>query len=125
MGRGARGWAYSIARPWVPISSSLTHGLSFAVLNYLAGSKSVSARPPDPDTMTNAALEAIASSSGKNDSKLFDVKLHRSSVVNKILVIETGFQVEVTYKENQYISDSTTYICFTALSTMKAISTGL
>ena len=29
---------------------------------YLAGSKSVSARPSNPDTMTNTALEAIASS---------------------------------------------------------------
>ena len=35
-------------------------------LSYLAGSKSVLARPSDLDTMTNTALEAIASSGGKN-----------------------------------------------------------
>ena len=33
--------------------------------SYLAGSKSVSACPSDPDTMTNTALEAAASSSDK------------------------------------------------------------
>ena len=42
--------------------------------SYLAGSTSVSARPPvrpyDPDTMTNIALEAIASSSGNYTSAL-------------------------------------------------------
>ena len=39
-------------------------------LSYLACLKSVSARPTDPDTMTITALEASASSSGKNTSKL-------------------------------------------------------
>ena len=47
-----------------------TYGLSLTVLSYLAGSKSVSAGPLSArmrptDTMTNSALEAIASSSGK------------------------------------------------------------
>ena len=60
-GTWGRGWAHSIARPWIAISSPLTHGLSLIVFSYLAGSKSVSA----PDTMTNTGLEAIASSSGK------------------------------------------------------------
>ena len=54
-----RGWAPSIARPWVPL-------LPF--LRYLAGSKSVSACPYDPDTITTTALEATASSSGKNQT---------------------------------------------------------
>ena len=35
------------------------------LLSYFAGPKSVSVRPSDPDTMTNTALEAIASLSGK------------------------------------------------------------
>ena len=35
-------------------------------LSYLAVSKSVSARPSDPDTMTNTSYEATASTSGKN-----------------------------------------------------------
>ena len=34
-------------------------------LSYLVGSKSLSARPSDPDTMTKTAVEAIASCSGK------------------------------------------------------------
>ena len=43
------------------------YGLSPTVLSYLAGSKSVSTRrPSDPDTITNTALEAATSSSGKN-----------------------------------------------------------
>ena len=40
--------------------------------SYLAGYKGESfprVRPSDPDTMTNTALEAIASSSGKNEHK--------------------------------------------------------
>ena len=52
--RGGQGWAHSVARPWVPITSSLTHMVYLVpFLSYLAGSKSVSARPSDPDTMTN------------------------------------------------------------------------
>ena len=40
------GWAHSIARPWVPISFPLTHMIYLVpFLSYLAGSKSVSARP--------------------------------------------------------------------------------
>ena len=35
-------------------------------MTYLAGSKRISVRPSDPDTMTDTAPEAIASSSGKN-----------------------------------------------------------
>ena len=72
-GRTGSGWANSIARPWVPIGSPLTHMVYLLpFLSYLACSKSVSAcpsaRPSDPDTTTNAALEAIASSSGKNEA---------------------------------------------------------
>ena len=63
--RGSRGCAHSIARPCVPISFTLTHMVYLLpYLSYLAGSKGVSARPSDPDTMTNTVLEAIASSSG-------------------------------------------------------------
>ena len=36
-------------------------------LSYFAGSKSISARPSDPDSMTITDLESTASSSGKND----------------------------------------------------------
>ena len=65
---GVRGWAHSIARPWVPISSLLTHIVYLLPsLSHLAGPKSVSARPSDPDTMTNTALEATASSSGNKN----------------------------------------------------------
>ena len=39
-----------------------TYGLSLTFLSYVAGSKMVSAAPSNPDTMTNTALEAIASS---------------------------------------------------------------
>ena len=45
--RGGWGWAHSVAHPWVPISSPLTHTVYLLpFLSYLAGSKSVSARPP-------------------------------------------------------------------------------
>ena len=57
------GWAHSVARPCNPISSLLTHMVYlWPFLNYLTGSKSVSARPSHPDTMTNTALVAIATS---------------------------------------------------------------
>ena len=60
------GWAYSIARPWVPISSTLTHMVYLLPFSsYIAGSKSVSVSPSDLETMTNTASDA-ASSSGKN-----------------------------------------------------------
>ena len=57
---GGQGWAHLIARPRVPISSLLT---VFELLKWL---QSVSARPSTPDTMTNTAKEATASTSGKN-----------------------------------------------------------
>ena len=62
-------WAHSITRPRVPISSPITtYGLSRTVFfGYLAGSKSVSARPSDTDTMTSTALEATGSSSAKKN----------------------------------------------------------
>ena len=57
----------SIAHPLVPISSPLTHMVYIIqFVSYLAGSKSVSARPIA--TMTSNALEPIASSGGKNES---------------------------------------------------------
>ena len=68
-GTWGSGWAHSIARPWVPISAPLTHRVYLVpFVSYLAGSKSVSARrrPSDVNTMTNTALEGIASSSGNN-----------------------------------------------------------
>ena len=44
---GSRGWAHSIARPWVPTSSPLTHRVHHLPFwSYLASSKSGSARPP-------------------------------------------------------------------------------
>ena len=76
--REGRGWAHSIARPWVPISSPLTH-LSLIVFELFGWLQKhlrppagppvrPSARPSDPDTMTSTALEATASSSGTNGS---------------------------------------------------------
>ena len=58
---GGRGWVHSIACPWVHISSPLTHMVYLLPFSsYLAGPKSVSSRPSDPETMTNIALEATA-----------------------------------------------------------------
>ena len=58
--------AHLIARPWVPISSPMTNMVyRLPFLSYLAGSKGVSARPADLDTVTNTALEAIVSLNGK------------------------------------------------------------
>ena len=63
--RGSPGWAYLVARPWVPISSPLTHVVYLLpVSSYLAGSKNISVRPSDPDTIKNTGLETTASSSG-------------------------------------------------------------
>ena len=54
------GWAHSAARPCVPISFLLTHIVHFfSFFSYLADSKSFSARPCNPDTMTHTTLEAI------------------------------------------------------------------
>ena len=57
------GQTRSIACPWVPVSYPMTHMVYLLpLLSHLAGSTSVpSARPTDPDTMTNTVLEAIAS----------------------------------------------------------------
>ena len=57
-----------LARSWVPITSTLTHMVYLLpFLSYLAGFKSVSTYPSDPDRITNTALEAITLSSS-NDS---------------------------------------------------------
>ena len=54
------------ARPWVPISSPLTHLVYLLLfLSYLVGSQSVSARPSDQDTKTNTALEATVRRAAK------------------------------------------------------------
>ena len=48
------------------IGSPLTHTVYLLpFLDYLAGSKSISARPSDPDTISHTTLEAIASRSDK------------------------------------------------------------
>ena len=63
--REGQGQAHSIARPQVPISSSMTHMVYLILfLSDLAGSKRL--RPCALDTMTNTALEAITSSCSKN-----------------------------------------------------------
>ena len=51
-------------------SSGLITIVVLTLLSYLAGSKDVSARPFDPDTTTDTALEATASSSGKKNKNL-------------------------------------------------------
>ena len=73
-----RGRARLTARPWVPVSSLSTHMVYLLpFLSNLAGSKGVffSARPPDPDTMTNSALEALLPRAAKityyNEIELF------------------------------------------------------
>ena len=44
--RGSRGWAHSITRPWVSISSPLTNMVHLLLFwSYLVGCKNVSARP--------------------------------------------------------------------------------
>ena len=69
-----------MARPWVPISSLLTHMVDLLPFwSYLAGSKSVTARPSvrssvrrsDNDTMTNTALEAALRRAAKTDVVVF------------------------------------------------------
>ena len=46
-GFGGYGWTRLIACLWIPISSPLTHMVDLLpILSYLAGSKSISARPP-------------------------------------------------------------------------------
>ena len=60
-GREGRGWAHSLA-PWVSVSSPLIHGLYLTVFELFG----FSARPSDPDTMTNTAVEAFTSLSGQN-----------------------------------------------------------
>ena len=73
-GHGGQGRVHSIARPWVPIGSPLPHMVYLLPFtSYLAGSKSVSVLPSDPDTMTNTTLEAFALSSGKNRTRLIYV----------------------------------------------------
>ena len=55
---------------WLPFDTLPSRSLLTILKLFSSGSKSVSARPPahpfDWDTMTTTALEAIASSSGKN-----------------------------------------------------------
>ena len=70
-----QGWAHSIARPCVPISSLLRWSISnrfwviYMALNTFPRARlSVRSRahPFDPDATPNTALEATASPSGKN-----------------------------------------------------------
>ena len=70
----------------VPISSPLTNMVYlFQFMSYIARSKSVSARPSvRPETMTNAALEAIASSSAKNLGCNVENMNHSSAIVERI-----------------------------------------
>ena len=65
--RVVRGRALSVSLPWASISSLLIylHGLALTVFE-LFGWPQEPFRPSDPDTMTNTALEVIASASGKN-----------------------------------------------------------
>ena len=104
---GWSGWAHSVARPCIRISSPLTHKVYlWLFLSYLAGSQSVSTRPPsirpyDPDTMTNSALP-----SGKN------LVLWHTEVIHPLcpnsLKRWMGFII-------LYCSDQQTNRCFTAL----------
>ena len=74
--RWESGWAHSIARSWVTISSLLAHMVylslffwSYLVIFSFELSNTISARPPvqpsDPDTMTTTSRSYIASSSSK------------------------------------------------------------
>ena len=65
--RGGIGMSSLVARPSIAISSILTHMVYLLpFISYLAGTKSVSVRPPVRPgyDMTNTALEAADSSSG-------------------------------------------------------------
>ena len=71
-GHGGREWAQLIACRWVPNSFPLTHMVYLLLFSsYRAGSKSISARPFDQDTMTNTTPEAAASSSSNEMSYSF------------------------------------------------------
>ena len=61
-----RGRAHSIARPSVPLAiDALSISYHFVIFSWLQKSF----HPSDPDTMTNTAIEATASSIGKNVRK--------------------------------------------------------
>ena len=64
-GHGGWRWVHPIAPPMGSFSSLLTHMVYLLLhMGYLAGSKRVSARPSEPDTMIDTALEATASLTG-------------------------------------------------------------
>ena len=67
--RGGRGLAHGVAYPWVPKNLPLTRKVYLLPLTVseLFSWLQKRLRPSDPDRMTNTALEAIASSSGKNE----------------------------------------------------------
>ena len=72
--RGDQGWADSIPRTLIPISSPLydTYGLSLTVFELFSWIQKLHFRPPvrpsDADTIPNTALEATASSIGKKST---------------------------------------------------------
>ena len=65
------GEAHSISPPRVPTSSPLAHVVYLVPFRgYLDGSKSISARPSDPDKMTITALKAIIELHDYTDERL-------------------------------------------------------
>ena len=82
-GHGSLGWAHSIARQWVPISSIFyTYSLSVTIFELFSWLQQRFRPSVRPDTMTNTAREATASSSGKNHRyTLHSVTQHATRVV--------------------------------------------
>ena len=76
------GMSHSVALPCVPISSPInTYGPSLTVFELFRWLQK-RFHPPAPDTMANTALEAIASSNGKNVDSFANGNLSASYLIS-------------------------------------------
>ena len=76
-------------------------------LSYLAGSNGVFVRPSDPDAMTNTALEAISSSSGKNVNNAMPHELNERyygilGLPTKVNHVERSHQIRYNCRQRIY-----------------------
>ena len=79
-----KGTGPSIACPWVPISSPLTHMVYLLLFfSYLNGPKSISTRPSDPDTMTTVQKLSLCQAAmiGLLDDRTYCVQSASSHLV--------------------------------------------
>ena len=102
---GGRGSANSMARPCVPISSPLTdvvYLLSFELFSWYQKRFRPPARPSDPDTMTNTALEATASSIGNDTDFVLQLGHNIIEPTNErtILIRHDFHQIKLHYDAN-------------------------